>query len=181
MRAVMIVLGVVLPAAFLAFVLLQYDGLIVRPGQAAPWFEVSAAAGMLMVGIILVGFSIRLLQNVKSLGAAAFGIYIISIFAAIMIIGFADDYHSYGLTVTVSDAINGDAKETLSLFDYLYFSIITWTTVGYGDLVPTKASRIFAATEALFGYIYMAVYIGYMLNVLMFFGERGREERSPAG
>lgn len=33
----------------------------------------------------------------------------------------------------------------------LYFSSITFTTVGYGDLVPIGIARLFAASEALFG------------------------------
>jgi hypothetical protein len=49
----------------------------------------------------------------------------------------------------------------------LYFSIVTWTTLGYGDVVPTEASRMIAASEALVGYIFMAILIssfGYILN-----------------
>jgi voltage-gated potassium channel Kch len=37
------------------------------------------------------------------------------------------------------------------IFDYVYFSSMTFTTVGYGDLVPTGALRFLAAMEALSG------------------------------
>lgn len=42
----------------------------------------------------------------------------------------------------------------------LYFSIITWTTVGYGDVVPTSAARMWAAAEALISYFTISVFVG---------------------
>ena len=41
----------------------------------------------------------------------------------------------------------------------VYFSIITMTTTGYGDLTPTVATRLFAATEAFAGAFLMAVFV----------------------
>lgn len=37
--------------------------------------------------------------------------------------------------------------------DYIYFSFVTFTTVGYGDLVPVGPIRFIAATEALNGWV----------------------------
>lgn len=42
----------------------------------------------------------------------------------------------------------------------LYFSIVTWTTLGYGDVRPSMDARFVAASEALLGYIWMAFFIG---------------------
>jgi hypothetical protein len=53
-----------------------------------------------------------------------------------------------------------------SPFDALYFSIVTWTTLGYGDFQPTPELRIWAACEALMGYIIMAFYIALSLSIL---------------
>lgn len=36
-------------------------------------------------------------------------------------------------------------------FDYIYFSAMVYTTVGFGDLVPNGSLRMIAATEALAG------------------------------
>jgi hypothetical protein len=36
-------------------------------------------------------------------------------------------------------------------FDYIYFSAMVYTTVGFGDLVPTGPLRMVASTEALAG------------------------------
>jgi hypothetical protein len=37
--------------------------------------------------------------------------------------------------------------------DYVYFSAITYTTVGFGDFVPTGAIRFVTGTEALTGFV----------------------------
>jgi hypothetical protein len=47
----------------------------------------------------------------------------------------------------------------------LYFSLITWTTVGYGDFVPTEGTRLLAGIEALFGYFYMALLVGVFMLI----------------
>ena len=47
----------------------------------------------------------------------------------------------------------------------LYFSIVTWTTLGFGDVRPVPDARLLAASEAVVGYIFMGAYIG-MLSVL---------------
>jgi len=45
-----------------------------------------------------------------------------------------------------------------------YFSFITLSTVGYGDIVPvSKAARMLAMTEAMTGTLYMAVFISRLV------------------
>ncbi|MFT3809974.1 MAG: potassium channel family protein [Micropepsaceae bacterium] len=41
----------------------------------------------------------------------------------------------------------------------LYFSIVTWTSLGYGDIAPVNYARIVAMTEVMFGYMVMALLI----------------------
>lgn len=47
----------------------------------------------------------------------------------------------------------------------LYFSVVTWTTLGYGDYSPEGGLRFVAALEALMGYTYMAVLVGLFLTM----------------
>ena len=40
-----------------------------------------------------------------------------------------------------------------TLFDAVYFSAVTYTTVGYGDMVPVGPIRFLAGTESLVGLV----------------------------
>lgn len=47
----------------------------------------------------------------------------------------------------------------------LFFSVITWTTVGYGDITPAgSASQFIAGVEAMNGYLVMAVFIAALIR-----------------
>jgi Ion channel len=76
-----------------------------------------------------------------------------------MLVFFAMLYRSFGLLHSgVTTAEPGEC---------LYFSIITWTTVGYGDYVPaTGDGRTAAAAEALLGYIFMALTLAIIASRL---------------
>jgi hypothetical protein len=43
--------------------------------------------------------------------------------------------------------------DRLSFADFAYFSAVTYTTVGYGDFVPTGAIRFLCGVEALAGFV----------------------------
>ena len=43
--------------------------------------------------------------------------------------------------------------------DILYFSYVTFTTVGYGDMSPTGLCRALAVSEAVTGYILLGLFV----------------------
>ncbi len=47
----------------------------------------------------------------------------------------------------------------MALFKALYFSVVTFTTLGYGDLVPIGFSRMVAAIEAFAGSFTLALFV----------------------
>jgi hypothetical protein len=57
-------------------------------------------------------------------------------------------------------------KETHDLWTGVYFSVITWTSVGYGDVTAVApAARFFAALEAVNGYVVLALFIAALVPV----------------
>ena len=50
-------------------------------------------------------------------------------------------------------------ENTINFLRCWYFSIVTFTTLGYGDLAPTGITRLFAATEAFVGSFTLALFV----------------------
>ena len=80
-------------------------------------------------------------------------------YIALIIMSFALFYHSKGI-------INSDSVIVKDLITVIYFSIVTFTTLGYGDFRPTEQIRIFAALEAVLGYICLGLFIATVAVVL---------------
>ena len=70
---------------------------------------------------------------------------------------FAGIYRASGL---LPDA------ETVDTLTALYFSIVTWTTLGYGDLKPLPDFRLLAAFQALVGYVFLGVIVGLIMMLV---------------
>lgn len=50
--------------------------------------------------------------------------------------------------------------------EFLYFSFVTLTTLGYGDIGPTTpAARMLAAAEAVVGQLYIAIFIARLVGL----------------
>ena len=75
------------------------------------------------------------------------------------IFAYASVYSTYGITQEDFDHITV-GNDLYSYSEAIYFSIVTWTTLGYGDLAPAKQLRLLAGVQALLGYISMGVLVG---------------------
>ena len=66
-----------------------------------------------------------------------------------------------GLVLGLQDIIpNAFNKQDMNFFDALYFMIITSTTIGYGEIIPTHtASRMLTI---------LGIFIRYAKNILLF-------------
>lgn len=80
---------------------------------------------------------------------------------AVLIMAFSPIYYDNGLYDTVhGHLVHGDKVAAM------YFSAVTITTLGYGDLVPaTNVGRIAASAEAIFGYIMLGLMIASMVSL----------------
>ena len=55
----------------------------------------------------------------------------------------------------------------------VYFSYVTLTTLGYGDITPvSSAARNLSVLEAITGQLYLAVLIARLIGLLRFRGDR---------
>ena len=85
-------------------------------------------------------------------------IWFVMVSAVINIGCFAFIHQSVGVIDTT-----GLGRAVL-LRDTLYFSIVTFTTLGFGDIQPVPAGRLLAAFQALSGYIYLGLGIGLAVD-----------------
>lgn len=82
--------------------------------------------------------------------------------AVATILIFAGIYRGFGLDLGHLDS---SGISTISAVDWdtsLYFSIVTWTTLGYGDIKPPEAIRLVAATQAILGYMYLGLIVSIL-------------------
>ncbi|MDX2504095.1 MAG: potassium channel family protein [Gammaproteobacteria bacterium] len=53
-----------------------------------------------------------------------------------------------------------------SFWEYLYFSFVTLTTLGYGDIAPvTSAARVLSGFEAVVGQFYLTILVAALVGV----------------
>ena len=63
---------------------------------------------------------------------------------------------------SLSTNINDPGKQ-LSFFDYLYFSLVTFSTIGYGEIIPTGAAgKVIIVIESCIGLAYTPFFGGYL-------------------
>jgi hypothetical protein len=93
----------------------------------------------------------------------------LSVFAAILslltvamlLIVYANVYRIEGI---IDSSTHQEIHGSAACF---YFSVVTFTTLGYGDFYPSPEARFYAASEAIMGYLALALFIsvlGYAWN-----------------
>jgi len=130
---------------------------------------------ILVVIILTLLYSVGIIPSVKKLARSkSITAFLISyfIFVIAIILLFAGTF-----TVNESNFTVEGELASLSFADALYFSTITFTTIGYGDIAPIGINRLLASLEAIFGLIMNIAFIGYVLSSRRFIPEK-RERKS---
>ena len=69
---------------------------------------------------------------------------------------------------------NGPAESGTTMQDLTYFSFVTLTTLGYGDILPiSRLARTLAWMEAVFGQLFLAVLVARLVGLM----RNGRRDR----
>jgi hypothetical protein len=87
--------------------------------------------------------------------------------SAYLLLGFLWTLAYWLVAELVPNAFAFNGPDTsLKGFNGLYFSFITMSTVGYGDITPVaKVARMLAASEAVTGSLYIAVLIARLVTL----------------
>jgi voltage-gated potassium channel Kch len=122
----------------------------------------SAIAGLLFYGVVAYELLVDILSkesrvNLNLINGA------ISVYLLIGIC-FA---HLYALVFTLDpSAFRGIEVESVAASHFTYFSFVTLTTLGYGDITPlTRASGNFAILEATVGQLYLTVLVARLVGM----------------
>lgn len=116
------------------------------------------AAGVVAFFIFSIWMPVRLLRAMPSQWHRAHP-YLLAGSAAVVLIFPAWTYFKCGFLKAGEQVVE-------DYWNCLYFSAVTWTTVGYGDIHPISWGKLLAACHALIGYMYMALLIGFVLRYL---------------
>lgn len=89
------------------------------------------------------------------------------IFTSIFFIAFCSFFYLMGGVDTGTGIINRElafdlSQLTATLMDYLhcfYFSVVSFTTLGYGDYHPVGWSRVIGASEGFFGAFFISMFV----------------------
>ena len=87
--------------------------------------------------------------------------------AIALIFVFAGIYRGFGLFLSANLPAAVVVRSIVPWDSALYFSIVTWTTLGYGDFAPLPPIRLVAALQALLGYSFFGLIVGLATDILV--------------
>ena len=140
----------------LSLALLLAAALLSPQSLRAPWACYVVELALAFPNIYLIRAIVR-----HQLGTAA----AIALLAATNLLSLA----VFALCIVAANAVAlaGDtAQAAIGFADAVYFSVVTWTTLGYGDILPRSDFRLFAAIEAIYGYVSLGVLVGLVSGVV---------------
>jgi hypothetical protein len=152
---------------------LIWAGCLVAPAILGKWLDhywpdlvapaVFPAAGMVFVGFVVAQFLQFILRaprvNSEVLCAGISAYLLLGLFWMFAYIFMAQlDHNSFAFST------GPDSSHVMNRFNAYYFSFVTLSTVGYGDIAPvSNGARALAVTEAMTGTLFMAVLIARLV------------------
>lgn len=72
---------------------------------------------------------------------------------------------SFALLYQLLGVTDPDKALTSQWQDLIYFSTVTFSTLGYGDFQPAPAARLWAGFEAVIGNLHLGIFVGSVLLI----------------
>ncbi len=120
------------------------------------WSGIWSAAAILVIALVLLAQVFRSGPVTSYRVQGAIAVYLL------FGVGWAHAYHLTNLLHPGS--FNSTTGGMSSVLDYAYYSYITLSTVGYGDITPVRPiARMLSTGEALTGQLYLAVLIARLV------------------
>jgi len=147
-------------------ILFKWGTWFVAPHALGVWPEVLALLSTVLIVFILLRqvFAVGPITSMRIQGAIA------------AYLGFGIAWaHAFHITSFINPgSFSTTTHELTSVTDWVYFSFVTLTTVGYGDIVPVKPiARSLATSEAVTGQLYLAVLLAHLVSMRV--SSSGRE------
>ena len=114
------------------------------------------------LSIVLMAMQLLFVSVVQGQERTVASFFMVVVFSFLTcVLGFSVLYYVIENTIVVECLSVATAE-----FDYIYFSATTFTTVGYGDIVPVGRCRLLATVQMIAGYVWLAAAVA-LLSIAM--------------
>lgn len=150
-------------ASLLAFLLLGgvWSGVLRALPEEGPRSAVALLLGLAVVAAYLALLVDHIRHVLKGERFALHGLLVVAELA-VLLAGFASVYRALGII----DATRPGSPVVHDFWLGAYLSVMTFTTVGYGDLYPDASGRALAALQGLSGYLVLGILASTAASVL---------------
>lgn len=168
-------------AAFVAVVLTggAWIGLVARIADQSPGLGIGIVGALFSLAFLWL-----LVQRLQALLARPdrrlLELALLAVNFSILIVVFAWVHSRIGIV----DMSGPGPRPTNDFGDALYFSIVTITTLGYGDFIPLGSGRPIAAMQGLIGYLILGILVSTGFQIIAPHtapGKRAQELRDDGG
>ena len=133
-------------------------------GEASLAGEISGALFLIWVTIAILAHGLRAQRVSSEVLFAVACVYLLLALTWAMGYGIADSLQPGTLAYT--EALLGPGDEPSDRGLYAYFSFVTLTTLGYGDITPvTDAGRLLAMLEATLGQLFLVIVVARIVGL----------------
>lgn len=176
---ILVALVAVIGNRLLWVICLSLEALAIAAIWAVHWYgrlELAITANILDLAVVVIITSVILARVFKSpvitretLAGAISG-YLMIGFMWALLFTILSYLHPESFSMTISQSLGEGqiSSPRLQTTHFSYFSLVTLSTLGYGDIVPlTRPARALASLEAIIGQLYLAVLVARLVGQLM--------------